>query len=275
MDSAPAKKTCMICQPHGIGDILFIQKIIRNYADFGYRVVVPIAQNLSWLRAYLAPHEDIAYPLMTMNNGAWYGDFKFASIFLGLHEASRAPADTKELSFKSPIVYNGGDPENGFTFIALGSSYQWLNDNMMTSKYRFVGLDHSDWADHVHLKRRPHVEKELYYDVLGLKDDSCYTLVNEMCSSKTITLDVPGNVVRLRLLDAFTLLDWLLVIEKAAQIVTVDTSLVILTEILKQKKPLYMVSRYEPPRFDEVKDILKMDWTFVPTAAELKINPVG
>ena len=274
MDTAVKKKTCMICQPHGIGDILFVQKIILHYAELGFHVVVPILERLSWMRYYIVPHEDVEYPLISVRDGVWGGGFKFANIFLALHAASSGQQNKENASYANPVLYNGGDEENSFIFLALGSSYQWLKENMMPAKYLYAGLDYADWTDFVHLKRREHVERELYDDVLGLKDDSLYTLVNEKSSSKTIPLNVPGKVVTLRELDAFTLFDWSLVIEKAAQIVTIDTSLVILTEVLKQKKPLYMISRYDPPSFDPLKEILTLDWNLVLKPEDLKVNPV-
>ena len=106
------------------------------------------------------------------------------------------------------------------------------------------------------------------------KDNSHYTLVNEHSSRSSMPLHVPGNVVHLRQVEGFTLFDWSLVIEKSAQIVTIDTSLVILTEVLKQKKPLYMISRYEPPSFEPLKDILTLDWNLVLTPQELDVAPV-
>jgi hypothetical protein len=271
----PKQKTIIICQPFGIGDILFIQKIIHHYASLGFRVVVPILDTFAWMRYYIAQRENVEYPLLKIKNGALGGDFKFADAFMSLSAAAGPQGDLSTGTFKTPILYNDGDEENGFIFLALGSSYMWLKDKVMPAKYRFVNLDFSDWTRYIHLKRRPHVERELYYDVLGLKDDSRYTMVNEECSSHSIPFNVPGNVVRLSRIDGFTLLDWMLVIEKSAQIVTIDTSLVILAEILKQKKPLYMVSRYNPPSFDCLKEILFLDWNLVPKPEELKVDPVA
>ncbi len=272
---SPAKrKTIMICQPFGIGDLLFIQKIILHYASKGFNVVTPIWEGVSWMRHYLAPHQNVEYPLVKVApDGVVSGDFKFAEPFFRLSDAAGPNGDVSTGTFKTPLLYNGGDEENGFIFLALGSSYMWLNDKVMPSKYRFCELDFKDWTRYVHLKRRMSVEKELYYDILGLKDDSRYTLVNEECSSHKLAFDVPGNVVRLRRVDGFTLFDWLYVLEKASQVVTIDTSLVLLAEILKIAAPLTMVSRYDPPSFDSVSEILSLKWNFVPTAAELKIAP--
>ncbi len=263
------KPTMMIGQAFGIGDVLFIQKIIHHYADMGFHVVAPILNNISWIRYYIKPHPNVEYPVLLSRRGHFTGSFKFADIYTQLYEGMLR--DVKNPLYKTAIIYNEADIDNGFIFLPLSSSYAALNDKLMPSKYNFVGLDFADWVDHVHLKRRTDVERELYYDVLGLKDDSRYTLVNEESSRNALPLAVPGNIVKLGRIDGFTLFDWSLVIERAAQIVTIDTSLVLLAEILRQKKPLYMISRYNPPSFEEVKDILSLDWNLIPTPQDLNI----
>jgi hypothetical protein len=64
------------------------------------------------------------------------------------------------------------------------------------------------------------------------------------------------------------------VVERATQIVTIDTSLVILAEVLQQQKPLYMVSRYKPPTFQPIKEALALEWTLALTPEELNVSPV-
>jgi hypothetical protein len=266
------KKTVFICQPFGIGDILFIQKIILHFASAGYHVVVPIIDSLDWMRYYLIPHPDVEYPTIKRNGGKWSGNFKHAGLYVQMYAGAFFELDNPV--YNVPLLYKDGDPEEGFMFVALNTSGDRLQKKLMPAKYEFLGLDFSDWADYVHLKRRTEVERELYYDVLGLKDDSRYTLVNQYSSRSAVPISVPGNLVELTKREGFTLFDWSLVIERAAQIVTIDTSLVLLAEIMKLRQPLYMISRYDPPSFDEVKDILRLDWTLVPTPADLKVNPV-
>lgn len=264
-------KTCMISQTFGIGDILFVQKIARHLAGAGYRVIFPILEKFSWMRYYLEPHPNIEMPLICERAGQPQGDFQFAEAFMEL--SGMIAADPGNPLYRSPLVYNGGDDESSFIFLPLASSYVLLNDKMMPAKYRFVGLDYADWPTYAKLKRRTHVEQELYYDVLGLKTDSRFTFVNENSSRSKVSLNVPGEVVHLKAIDGFTLFDWSLVIERAAQIVTIDTSLVLLTEILQQRKPLYMISRYDPPGFDCLKDVLTLDWNLVLTPQELRVDP--
>ncbi|MFA5041784.1 MAG: hypothetical protein WC464_09160, partial [Bdellovibrionales bacterium] len=142
----PLRKTIMICQPFGIGDVLFIQKIIHHYASRDFKVVVPILDAIGWMRYYLAPRKNVEYPLISVKDGVASGDFKFAEPFFSLSDAAGPKGDFSTGTFKTPILYNRGDEVDGFIFLALGSSYKWLNDTVMSSKYRYVELDPSDWA---------------------------------------------------------------------------------------------------------------------------------
>ncbi len=275
METTPRPRpTCIISQACGIGDILFVQKIAHHFADMGYEVILPILDIYAWMRYYIEPHPHVEYPLLQTNRPELRGTFKFAKEFLELGAKCDDLSSEESRIFQHPILYGEVGSPDSFVFLALGPSYHWrAGDRMMPAKYNLVGLAFSDWQDYVHLKRRPSVERELYYDVLGLKDDSCFTLVNENSSSKSLPLPVPGTVVRMREIEGFTLLDWRIVAERAAQIVTIDTSLVLIAEILKLQKPLYMISRYEPPSFDAVEDILKLKWNLVLTPETLQVPP--
>ena len=43
-----------------------------------------------------------------------------------------------------------------------------------------LGLDWKDWRDYIHFNRNIEKEKELYYNVLGLKDDDEFVYVNRL-----------------------------------------------------------------------------------------------
>src|ERR1700679_656386 len=147
------RRTLLISQPHGIGDILFIQKIILNYACRGFQVIVPIWDRFAWMRYYILPHQNVEYPLLSVNNGTYTGNFKFSDVFFFLNAAADNFDDPGSDVYKSPVIYDGEDPENSVVFLALGASYIRCNDKMMPSKYNFVGMDFSDWVKYVHLKR--------------------------------------------------------------------------------------------------------------------------
>ena len=256
------KKPCYVYQPVGIGDILFIQKLVRRYADSGHRVVCPILDRFEWLRPTLA-YPGVSYPLI---RGRSVQAFDHCQEFFAL--AKRADEDLGNPAFWHPVE----TPH--FLFLPLGPSHRRYGDHrVMPCKYELCGLDYSDWADYVTLARDAGQERRLF-EALGLRDGIRYTLVNEHCSAGRLPMVVPGRCVRMEYLEGFGLLDWLLVAERAARIVTIDTSLVLLVEILKLGQPLYMISRYRPPHFDGTKEILRLPWNYVPTPADLVLDPI-
>ena len=46
-------KICLIYQPCGLGDILFIQKIVKHWTNLGFRVILPVVYELEWLNDYI------------------------------------------------------------------------------------------------------------------------------------------------------------------------------------------------------------------------------
>jgi len=261
------KKLCLICQPFGMGDILFLQKIVWHCAALGYRIIFPLRADLKWLRYHLISPGDVSYPTLKEIKGIYSADFEMGQEFLALW--NMAEWELSDKRFDYPV---GGD---SFLFLGFAALWKRLSTELMAGKYEFFGLDHKDWAQHVFLKRRPHAERELFYEVLGLRDNKPYTLVNYHCSGGKVEFPVPGRTVMMREIDGFTAIDWFMVIERAAQIATIDTSLVLLVEILGQQKPLYMISRYSPPSFKEIQGILKLKWNLAPTPAALVMDGVG
>ena len=117
----------------------------------------------------------------------------------------------------------------------------------MAVKYRLAGVDPTDWADYVRLKRDREREQRLLIE-LGIDDGRDFVLVNGD-SRTTRNISIDGDSVRMRPVPGFTLIDWAAVAERAREIVTIDTSLVLLVEVLKLAKPLQVASRYDPPEF--------------------------
>lgn len=259
------KTTCLIAQADGIGDILFCRKIAYDLAESGYRVIWPIKEQLSWLRYHMRPIPNVEYPVVRKRTDEWEGTFDHSDLYFKLLGASW---DHDNPVFNRPIKV--GDD---LIFVALWASEARTGAPLMPSKYQMLDMDFRDWTDFVSLKRRPYAEAELFYDVLGLRDHDKYTLVNGTCSSGTIRFAAPGKTVELEEIAGFSLIDWSMVIEKARQIVTIDTSLVLLVELLKIRQPLYMFSRYSPPSFEQVKDILSLDWNMAPYPGNLSIVP--
>ena len=98
---------------------------------------------------------------------------------------------------------------------------------MMSGKYRMVGMDHTDWGKYFKFNRNIEKENELYYDVLGLNDDSEYAYVNDIVTTDIVKtgkfsgkeFDYP--VVNNQIIDGYSLFDWVKVWENAKEIHTV------------------------------------------------------
>jgi hypothetical protein len=60
-------KTCFIYQPQGVGDIIFIQKIVHQYKKLGYKIVFPLYEYYNWIIPYLE-QKNISFPLIFQIN---------------------------------------------------------------------------------------------------------------------------------------------------------------------------------------------------------------
>ena len=143
-------KPCLIKQPAGIGDVFFCQKIARIMMQHGYKIIWPLRPDIHWIQRYI---KDIWFPMTT-------DEFPMKDIF-----------------FRGA----GAVVEETGAFISPATADMTHNDGkIMSSKYSMVGLDHSDWKDYFKFERNTKKEDELYYDILGLKDDSEFVFINNL-----------------------------------------------------------------------------------------------
>ncbi|USQ96905.1 hypothetical protein [Caulobacter sp. RL271] len=235
-------KPVIIFQPGMVGDLFFIQKIVKTYAATGRRVIMPVLQKHSWVYDTLVMPANVETPIL----------------------------DTEEFDFRDEVMFLADkiamSPIEGpnYTYLSLFFSWRYAPEQTMDLKYQVAGVPMEDWSDHVELKRDREKEEHLFRE-LGLDDGVPYCLVNETCSTRTMPFPyrAPEKEVRLRFVEGYSLVDWSTVIERAARIASVDTSLVLLVEVLKIRGvPLHVVSRYEPPSFRELQNVLKLAWLF-------------
>lgn len=234
-------KPVIIFQPGMAGDLLFIQKIAKTYAAQGRRVIMPVLQKHRWVYDALVMPSNIETPVLETDDFDWKDEIMFLGDKLAM----------------GPIE------GPNYTYLSLFFSWRYNPDRTMDLKYELAGLSMDDWADYVELRRDREKEEALFH-LLGLDDGEPYALLNEHGSNSQITFThkAPEKEIRLRMIEGYSLFDWSLVIERAARIATIDTSLVLLVEILKiRDRPLSVISRYDPPAF-RIQNILKMDWLF-------------
>jgi len=210
-------KPCVIKQPAGIGDIFFCQKIARYMAYHGYQIIWPINPDIIWIRDYIK-------------------GILFCST---------------EDEFPMKDIYDKGTGyviEDTGAFISTATADMTHNDSrIMSSKYTMLGMDYSDWRKYFIFERNLDKENDLYYNVLGLTDDSQYVFLNNMASVDVRTSDVLDDltfeypVVNLQIIENFSLFDWCKVFENAIEIHTVHTGInYILDKLNLKAKKYYM-----------------------------------
>lgn len=258
------QKVCLIHQPQGIGDILFIQKIVKKYCQDGFNVICPVKNEHKIVRNCVTT-ESARYPLIS-GKSTLLENFEFARDYIFL--ISACETHFGDSLFARPL--DAGD----FVFLGLGPSYKrFPDDGVMQSKYRLAGIDPSDWQDFVTINRNSKSENSLL-KLLGLDKDRKYTLINEYSSNGRLEIKDPGDAIYMRQIKGYTLFDWIPVLEGCSRLVTVDTSLVLLAEVfLKKHVPAYLISKWPTgePSYIALQQALRLPWTFAPHATDLKL----
>jgi hypothetical protein len=228
------KKKCIINQPRGIGDILFLEPLCR-WLNEGYEITFPVEDSFYWIKDYIPYVKWVKKSEFHMD----YEKFSWGKIC----EHEYFP-----LRFANPI-HRGLMPHD--------YSDQF---NCMKDKYRLFGKDPEMWKD---LKWWRDFEKEdLLFKKLGLEEDENYIFVNEESSLGKTDIKVKSNLKKIyqAKIEGFTLLDWAKVIQMAKEIHTVNTSNFYLIETLPLRATeLHMYGRVKEG-IAGIKDLMTKKW---------------
>jgi hypothetical protein len=265
MIRALMRRTCLIHQQQGIGDLIFIQKIVRKYAENGFNVICPIKSEHRAIRDHFST-EEIHYPLISEQDKL-LERFPFDEQHVRL--VSECETNFDDDRFAAP--FDAGD----FIFLALGPAYRRQPEGLMLSKYRLVGMDYSDWPSYVQTKRNYAAETGLW-EHLGLKRNSRYTMINEFSSNGRLEIPAPeGDVVYMRKIEGYSLFDWIVVLERCSRLITVDTSLVWLAEVyMKKSVPVHLLSKWPTgqPSYGDFVTALRLPWKWTQRVEDLKLD---
>lgn len=209
----------VINQPAMLGDLLFIEPIVRHLTDQGNTIIWPVKDQYSWLKDY-TPYNIIKQSQYNID-----------------YEDVRVRDDYIPLRFATPL-FRGTDPHSG-----------QFHEHFMLDKYRLLDLPLDLWRT-LGWNRNYEKEDQLFKQ-LGLSEGDDYTLVNmffkdiyepqpEMASMEW----TGGKTVFMKPIDGFTLLDWTKVILQAASIHTVETALIYMIEVLPVNAELHMYCRW-------------------------------
>ena len=233
------EKVCLLKQSIGIGDILFLQTAARKYLAEGFKVIWPIRKDIIWLKNYLVDKT-------TDNDIMFYShddDYPYKHIY-GQDETINTP---------------------NFVFYDLASAHYncTTERRIMAAKYAIQGFDYREWRDNFKFERLSQKEDELYYDVLGLRDDERYVFWNNLCSVDTRVSDVipppsfEERVVKLQYVDGFTLFDWCKVMEKATKVHVINTSINYIIDMLDTNYEEYVIYSHFPANVPEINYLFK------------------
>ena len=174
---------------------------------------------------------------------------------------------TTEDDFPMKDIYQNGAGcaiEEAGAFISTATADMTHNDGkIMRSKYSMLNIDHSDWQNYFRFTRNIDKEEDLYYNVLGLKDDSEFVFINNLHNTDVINSGIlsPENydlpVVELKIIDGFTLFDWCKVLEKAKSVYTINTSINYIIDVLETSYERYVIIAHNEQNKTEIDYLFK------------------
>lgn len=249
-------KICLIYQPCGLGDILFLQKICKTYIEKGYRVIFPVIYEYEWLNDYIDGVEFVS----------WGDNEKKLTHSDKLPDNITFPYKEKYDPFSDHIF------TDDFVFI---NGFKPPEGKVMDFKYNNIGISFDDWSDYLTFKRNKIKEEKLFYDVLGLSDGEEYIFVNRNYQMRpeikthNIISNNPSHygkkVIEMGIYDGYTIFDWCKVIENASEIHMIETSLNYILEskemFNKLTPNLNLYHRYGS--FHEVRHLFKLNWNYL------------
>jgi hypothetical protein len=233
-------------QPAGYGDVFFLQKIAHHITAVKNSVVL-------WPLHNKVAQDCVEY--IQFPDHCYVCDSQLAASFI------------KE-------AYSGYTISNEPIILDFQGADRIYPGSVMEAKYKYVGADWSDWSKFFNFKRNKKKEDTLYYDMLGLKDDTEYAVINntygtppgvvECIHMKDLKLNVPN--FKMEQIDGFTIFDWCKVFQNAREIHTVETCFHYLIEKMdniENTTKLYAYSRHNPPYFGHVQQLFKKPWIWV------------
>jgi hypothetical protein len=214
-------KTCLINQPLGLGDILWVQPIVDHYINNGYTVVYPVGD----------PYFDIVFSYIKKDNLQW------------VRESDDFPL--KFLYGMANKIELGED-----IYLPLTNAQSHNSLSLMIGKYFFAGLPVTDYRDSYKINRDYKREK-LLMDTYGLYDD--FIIVNEVYGTFPHTKKHDINIqsdskvhimsIQQDIDNNFHIFDWIGALENAKEIHTVGTSICYLIDKYCNENEIHLYER--------------------------------
>jgi hypothetical protein len=213
-------KKAIILQYFGIGDCIFAQGIARKFLNEGYEVMWPVMPDF-------VQGLQRAYPAVN-----WLPYTLFSPGLFNIRQEGTIDGVTIV-----PIRWAD-------TIIGI-KSHLW-----MRAKYDMYSMDYKLWKNFADYKRDS-VREQVLMERYGIKQGEPFILVNTMYRSDmqgSITPKVSNGmkVVRMKIVSGYSLFDYSLMIEKAAEIHVANSAILYLLELLNlSAKEVHIYARKE------------------------------
>jgi len=239
-------KICLINQPLGLGDILWVQPIVDHYIEEGYEVIFPVGE----------VYFEMIRSCIEKPGLSWFNendDFPMKNVM-----GSTSILRSKDLVYL-PLRY--ADLHNKLP--------------IMVGKYAFAELPlPNDYRNHFEIKRDYDREQKLI-DTYGLHGD--YIIVNENFATPPASYTRPINVesdIHIHRMDieqnnanGFNIFDWIGALERAQSIHTVETSFCYIIDKYCKQRNIHVYERraegWPRTHHKEVKGVYKSyNWNY-------------
>lgn len=231
-------KTIILNQTFGLGDVIFCEPIARHFYEQGYVVIWPIEDSYFWINEYIP-----------------YVHFRKKSEFKMDYEQCNLDYTYKgikvhPLRFSHPLLRD------------LPPHYGDLRQFWMPDKYEYLGLPVELWKT-LSFKRNDEREQSLY-NMINLPNKYNFINNNFGGSFERVEIATSNGLpnVYMKKIEGFTMLDWGMVIENAAEVHTVETSLLYYVESLNFKGDKHLYPRYPWMDSCEYMNTILTDWIF-------------
>jgi hypothetical protein len=251
------KKVAIVNQPAGLGDIFYLQKAVKYYADQGTKIYWPVQKEFEYLCEYLK------YP--NINYYSEERDYPYKNLCKGSYNLFSK-------KHKTLLV----DNENNIEILYIPFTHAQFEIEMfekvksiMLVKYLMVEQSHENWQKYFTFQRNTERENKLKQQ-LDLKENEEFIFVNDLFAS-------PPNMLKREMSINTTLkpiyndglpchiFDYCWILENAKEIHTIESSLCYLVEVLNTTDKLFMYSRkingrQQHKNFDYINGIHKKPW---------------
>ncbi len=213
-------KVCLIYQPLGLGDILWVQQIVDTTISDGYVVYYPVGN----------VYYDIVSSYIKKENLIWV-------------------KETDEFPLKQYYGQINFHQTENELYIPLSYADRYVpNASVMISKYYFLSIPIGDYRKHFSIERNYEREKVLVqkYELVG-----DYILVNSSFGTESqqrgLEIKSHSKIHYMNIQqdheNGFNIFDWITAFENAKEIHTVETSLCYLIDKYCKNNNLYMYEK--------------------------------